>query len=176
MSTSTRRPSSYEALPSRDDAWALSTKGANHGKRSHIRSTAAGGSLAALLALAPGSTLAETPSWSGQGTLGPTLLLRSKSKAVTQQTSLLVEPSRVATASAGIEVVAVTDQSFTWVVQCFGLAETACLAELRRLSPVTIAIDGIAAAAASLVFAVSPDGKQIAFADDTSLYFKTISP
>jgi hypothetical protein len=113
--------------------------------------------------------------------LGPQVLIQDAEGArvynlATQQTSLLVEPSRVATAPMGIDVVTATDQVFAWAVQCFGLAETSCRAELRRLSLATGAIDVVATNAKPWVFAVSPDGKQIAFADDITIYLKTISP
>jgi hypothetical protein len=93
-----------------------------------------------------------------------------------QQQIPLVEASRVAVASAPIDVAAQTGQAFAWAVQCFGLAETVCRAELRRLSLATGAIDVVATADQPRVFAVSPDGKHIAFADDTNLYVKDLTP
>jgi hypothetical protein len=115
--------------------------------------------------------------WSASG---PQALIQDAQGArvtnlITQLQSLLVEPSRVATAATTIDVVVATDQAFAWAVQCFGLGETSCRAELRRLSLATGAIDIVASGTKPWVFAVSPDGERIAFADDTSLYLKTIA-
>jgi len=95
---------------------------------------------------------------------------------MTEQTLPMVEATRVAPPTASTDAVVATDQVFAWAMQCFGIGETHCGAELRRLSLATGAIDTVASADEPWLFAVSPDGKQIAFADRTNLYLKTIAP
>jgi hypothetical protein len=110
---------------------------------------------------------------------GPQALIQSADGAgvydfTTQHLAPLVEPNRVAVPSAPIDVVPQTGQAFAWAVQCFGLAETSCRTELRRLTVATGAVDVVATADQPRVFAVSPDGTHIAFADDSNIYVKTI--
>ena len=91
-------------------------------------------------------------------------------------TTELVGADRVAPPATLTAAVVATDQVFAWALQCFGLGETSCNAELRRLSLATGARDVVARAGAALPFAVSPDGSKIALADARSLYIKTIQP
>lgn len=86
----------------------------------------------------------------------------------TQQVTELVEPNRAAVIQAPLQAVVATDQLFAWAIQCFGVGETSCNAELRRLSLATGARDVVATAHKALVFAVSPDGKKLALALDSS--------
>jgi hypothetical protein len=95
---------------------------------------------------------------------------------LTKQTTELVEADRVAPPATLTAAVVATDQVFAWALQCFGIGETSCNAELRRLSLATGARDVVARAGAALPFAVSPDGTKIALADARSLYMKTIQP
>jgi hypothetical protein len=90
----------------------------------------------------------------------------------TQKTTELVEADRVAPPATLIATVVATDQVFTWALQCFGIGETSCNAELRRLSLVTGARDVVARAGAALPFAVSPDGTKIALADVKNQYIQ----
>ncbi len=112
---------------------------------------------------------------------GPQALIQDADGArvydfTTQQEVPLVEPNRVAQPSAPIDVVTQTAQAFAWAVQCFGLGETECRAELRRLSLATGVVDVVATADQPRLFAVSPDGAHIAFADDTNLRVKDLAP
>jgi hypothetical protein len=101
---------------------------------------------------------------------------------VTKQTMELVEPNRVAVVDAPIGVVASTDQVFAWAIQCFGIGETSCNAELRRMSLATGARDVVATANQALPFAVSPDGKTLATAAyaaatrEAEIYLKPLAP
>jgi hypothetical protein len=106
----------------------------------------------------------------------------------TQQIITFVEPDRAAVVAAPLQAVAATDQIFAWAIQCFGVGETSCNAELRRLSFTTGARDVVATANNALVFAVSPDGKKLALALDsrkekynpevsnTDIYVKSLVP
>jgi hypothetical protein len=47
---------------------------------------------------------------------------------------------------------------------------------MRRLSLATGVIDVVATADQPWMFAVSPDGKQIAFADHANIYIKALAP
>jgi hypothetical protein len=94
----------------------------------------------------------------------------------TQQTAQLVEPTLVAPPFAPTDVVVATEQVFAWAMQCYGLAETSCKAELRRLSLKTGVIDVVANADQVRLFAVSSGGTKIAFADSTNIYIKSIAP
>ena len=101
---------------------------------------------------------------------------------VTLQTIEVVEPSRVTLVGTPFAVVASTDQVFAWAIQCFGIGETSCNAELRRMSLATGARDVVATANQALLFAVSPDGKTLAVATDavvatdTNIYIKPLAP
>jgi hypothetical protein len=95
---------------------------------------------------------------------------------ITQKTTELVPPSRVAPPLASAAVVVATDQLFAWSLACAGLGETSCSAELRRLTIGTGQIDTVAHARAALPFAVTNDGTRIAFTDGEGLYIKTIAP
>jgi hypothetical protein len=75
-----------------------------------------------------------------------------------------------------LDVVLANDQVFAWAIQCFGLGETSCNAELRRLSLANGQLDVVATANRILTFAVSPDGKKLATVDGASIYIKTIAP
>ncbi len=106
----------------------------------------------------------------------------------TQRVTELVEPNRAAVVDAPLQVVVATDQIFAWAIQCFGVGETSCNAELRRLSFANGARDVVATANNVLVFAVSPDGKKLALAVDsrkekynsdvsnTDIYVKSLVP
>ena len=94
---------------------------------------------------------------------------------VTQQTTLVVEANRVAPPTAAIDVAVTTDEVFAWSTQCQGIGEVNCTAELRRLSLATGIIDTVATAEQPWMFAVSPDGQRIAFAETVNLYLKTIA-
>jgi len=112
---------------------------------------------------------------------GPRVLLQDADGArvydfVTQQLFPLVEPTSVARADTGVDVVVGTERAFAWAVQCFGVAETSCRAQLRRLAMTTGVIDVVATAETPRPFAVSPDGKTIVLADDASIYLKTVAP
>jgi hypothetical protein len=116
--------------------------------------------------------------WSASG---PQVLIQDANGArvhnlATQQEALMVEANRVAAPTAPIDVVAATDQAFAWAVECAGLGETSCRTELRRLSLGTGTVHRMATADQALVFAVSADGRQIAFADDSNIYLKAIAP
>jgi hypothetical protein len=116
--------------------------------------------------------------WSASG---PQVLIQDASGArvynfVTQQTVALVEANHAAPPAAAIDAVASTDQAFAWSVRCYGMGENMCQAELRRLSLATGAVDTVATADWPRIFAVSSDGRQIVFADDDSIYLKTIVP
>lgn len=115
--------------------------------------------------------------WSASG---PQVLMQDAGAYVynfaTAQSSLFVEADRVAPWNAPVDVSVATDQAFAWAMQCFGLGETSCRAELRRLSLATGAVAVVATADQPRIFAVSPDGKQIAFADDDNLYLKPLAP
>jgi len=76
----------------------------------------------------------------------------------TQQLTVLVEANRVAPQTAPTQAVVGTEQVFAWAEQCFGLGETMCNAELRRLSIKSGVVDVVATAPRPLVFAVSPTG------------------
>jgi hypothetical protein len=88
----------------------------------------------------------------------------------------IVEVNRVAPPLAPVGIVVATDQVFAWALQCYGLGESSYTSELRRFSLATGEIDVVASADGPFAFTVSPDGRQIAFADDTSLYIKSINP
>jgi len=95
---------------------------------------------------------------------------------ITQQSLVLVSPEQVAPPSAAIDVSVATDQAFAWATRCFGIGEIHCQDQVRRLSLATGAIDTVATADQPWIFAVSPDGKKIAFADKANLYVKTMAP
>jgi hypothetical protein len=95
---------------------------------------------------------------------------------VTQQSALLVAPDQVAPPTAAIDVCVATDQVFAWATRCFGIGEIHCQDQMRRLSLATGAIDVVATADQPWMFAVSPDGKQIAFADHANIYIKALVP
>ena len=69
-----------------------------------------------------------------------------------------------------------SEQVFAWAEQCFGLGETMCNAELRRLSIPSGKIDVVATAPRPLVFAVSPDGAKLVLADDHNIYLQALTP
>ena len=107
----------------------------------------------------------------------------------TQQVTEFIEPNRVAVVDAPLQAVVATDELFAWAVQCFGIGETSCNAELRRLSMTTGARDVVARANNALVFALSSDGKKLALAMDswktdkyntdtvtTDIYLKSLVP
>jgi len=125
---------------------------------------------------APATTATARYFWTASG---PQVLLQGDTGATvyniaTQTTTQLVEANRVAPPTASIGVVVATDQVFAWALQCFGIGETSCNGELRRLSNATGRIDVVARAGSALPFAVSPDGTKIAFADTTNIYLKSI--
>ena len=134
-------------------------------------------------AISPYRFYTETPSttryfWTATG---PQALVQNQDGAYvynisSQQTSQLVEPTRVAPPTASVNVVVATDQVFAWALQCFGIGERSCNAELRRLSLATGIRDVVASGDRALPFAVSPDGTKIAFADDQNIYVKSIQP
>jgi hypothetical protein len=112
---------------------------------------------------------------------GPQMLIQNGQGAhvydVTKRTTTeLVEASRVAPPTAPVGVVVATNQVFAWALQCFGIGETSCNGELRRLSLATGVRDVVAHAGAPLPFAVSPDGTKIAFSDGKNIYVKSIQP
>lgn len=112
---------------------------------------------------------------------GPQVLIQDADGArvynfATQQTTPFVEATRVPPPTSPIDVVVATDQAFAWAAQCYGLGETSCRTELRRLSLSSGAINIVATADRARLFAVSPNGTRIVFADDTNLYLKTIAP
>jgi hypothetical protein len=94
----------------------------------------------------------------------------------TRQNTLLIGPDRVAAQTAPTQAVVGTEQVFAWAQQCFGVGETMCNAELRRLSLKTGAVDVVATALRPLLFAVSPDGSKAVFADDNNIYVKELKP
>ena len=112
---------------------------------------------------------------------GPQVLIQDAEGArvcnfITQQCVLFVEADRVAPPTAAIDVAVATDQVFAWATQCFGIGEINCRDELRRLSLATGTIERLATADQPWMFAVAPNGKQIAFADTANIYIKTIAP
>jgi len=126
----------------------------------------------------PGDSAQTVPFWS---TSGPRLVVQSAGGTrvydyTTQAYVELVEASRVARPGASLKAVAATDQVFAWAIQCWGLGETSCAAELRRLTVASGKIDVVARANDALQFAVSPDGTKIVFAKGTDLYLETIAP
>ena len=136
-------------------------------------------------AITPYQFYTETPSTtrahSCSPPTGPQALVQNQDGAYvynisSQQTSQLVEPTRVAPPTASVNVVVATDQVFAWALQCFGIGERSCNAELRRLSLATGIRDVVASGDRALPFAVSPDGTKIAFADDQNIYVKSIQP
>ena len=94
----------------------------------------------------------------------------------TQQATPFIEAERTAPSTAPTQVVVATNQVFAWAEQCFGLGETMCNAELRRLSIDTGKIDVVATAPCPLVFAASPDGTKLVLADDNNVYLKPLGP
>jgi len=116
--------------------------------------------------------------WSASG---PQVLIQDKDGTrvynfATQKTLVMVDPTHVPPPTASTAAVVSTDQVFAWDLQCFGIGETHCRAELRRLSLASGAIDTVARADQPWMFAVSPDGRQIAFVEYPNLYLKTIGP
>jgi len=95
---------------------------------------------------------------------------------ITQQSLVLVGPDQVAPPTASIDVAVATDQAFAWATRCFGIGEIHCQDQVRRLSLTTGVIDTVATADQPWMFAVSPDGKKIAFADKANLYVKALAP
>jgi hypothetical protein len=115
------------------------------------------------------------------GASGPKLLRQdgngTQSVDVQTGSSLrFVEPDWVAAPGATLGFAAATEQVFAWAVQCLGLGETACTSELRRLTIATGTVDVVARADGSLIFAVSPDGRQLALVHDDGLYLKQLVP
>jgi hypothetical protein len=126
----------------------------------------------------PGRTTSVRYLWTASG---PQLVTQGRDGAevyniATGVKTELVEANRVAPPLAPVGVVVATDQVFAWAPRCYGLAETWCDAELRRLSLATGIRDIVAHADRVLPFAVSPDGTKIAFADSKNVYIKTLSP
>jgi hypothetical protein len=95
---------------------------------------------------------------------------------VTKQLTTVVEANRVAPTTAPVAVVVATSQVFAWALQCFGIGETSCNGELRRLSIATGSVDVVARAGSPFPFAVSPDGTKLAVSDGKSIYLKNIPP
>ena len=95
---------------------------------------------------------------------------------VTKQLTTVVEANRVAPSTAPMAVVVATNQVFAWALRCFGIGETSCNGELRRLSIATGLVDVVARAGSPFPFAVSPEGTKLAVSDGKSIYLKNISP
>jgi hypothetical protein len=95
---------------------------------------------------------------------------------VTAQVVQIVEANRRVEAQTQLEMVVATDQLFAWARQCFGLGETACNLELRRVSLTTGKRDVVATANEILPFAVSLDGQKLAIAKGASVYLKALAP
>jgi hypothetical protein len=95
---------------------------------------------------------------------------------VTKHLTTVVEANRVAPPTAPLAVVVATNQVFAWALQCFGIGETSCNGELRRLSIATGLVDVVARAGSPFPFAVSPDGTKLAVSDGKSIYLKNIPP
>lgn len=95
---------------------------------------------------------------------------------LTQQSAVLVASDQVAPPTAAIDVSVATDQVFAWATRCFGIGEIHCQDQVRRLSLATGIIDVVATADQPWMFAVSPDGKHIAFADNANIYIKALTP
>jgi hypothetical protein len=95
---------------------------------------------------------------------------------VTAQVVQIVEANRRVEAQTQLEMVVATDQLFAWARQCFGLGETACNLELRRISLTTGRRDVVATANEILPFAVSPDGQKLAIAKGPNVYLKALAP
>jgi hypothetical protein len=133
---------------------------------------------AAKLGYSPGDSIQTLPFWSASG---PHVAVQSSLGTqvydyTTQALVELVEPTRVARPGASLQVVVAKDQVFAWAIQCWGIGETSCAAELRRLTIPTATIDVVARTNEAFRFAVSPDGTKIVFAKGVDLYLKTITP
>jgi hypothetical protein len=95
---------------------------------------------------------------------------------ITARVVQIVEANRRVEAQTQLEMVVATDQLFAWARQCFGLGETACNLELRRVSLTTGRRDVVATANEILPFAVSPDGQKLAIAKGPNVYLKALAP
>lgn len=130
------------------------------------------------LGFSPGDSVQHLPFWSSSG---PRFALQDWVGTrvydyAKQVWFSLVEANRVARPGASLKAVAGTDQVFAWAIQCWGLGETSCVSELRRLTVATGKVDVVARANDALQFAVSPDGTRIVFAQGADLYLKAIAP